>query len=162
MDFWVAHPIRSGDGPSINYAAWLRGGSPDMWHEAALSLWMHGFAPIFRFIRQPKCDTATVIALFFRFCGLGTRLTPDRSHVDQSDWQGRDLIDELRERLRAEFYARREIAVDGVRASERTFGVDAPLLNDEVLKRRLEGPTLNPAYPSKHDGKPDEWLRELT
>jgi hypothetical protein len=161
LDFWVANPVHPPDGPLYaRYAAWLRSGSPDTWHEAALSLWYHGYAPLFWIIRQPRCDMATALGLYYRYCGSSARLNgADRSKVYETE--AYDLTEECRERLHAEFYTRQEIAFDGVRAFEQNFGVDAPLLDDAVLKCRLEGRTVIPEYPHMYNGMPDEWLREF-
>jgi hypothetical protein len=157
LDFWAAHPVDPSEaGAYRRYAAWLRGGSPDSWHEAATSwMWSRGVAPVVWVIRQPDCDLATPIELFLNNCGYAPRLAgSDRSAIPEDEREQYDLTIELRDRLRAGFYTRQEIAYDGVRAFEQNFGADAPALDEAVFKRKLEGRTIPEEYPCKDNGIP--------
>jgi hypothetical protein len=121
---WAAHCKPWNDyfeSQFIAYAKWLKQASLEERHMAACRWnWNFGLAPILWIIRQPDCDIATALqvyfacdpAYFFKFNG-------DRNQVVSVNLESFDLLIEMKSRLEAGYYKRSNIAFDGRKALDR-------------------------------------------
>jgi len=91
----------------------LEQSDPDVWHQVAMGWnWDGGVAPLVWMIRQPQCDRATALLIYWRG-GPGSFLEySGRDEVPAFALEVFDLLAEVEDRLLSDFYARQEIAFD--------------------------------------------------
>jgi hypothetical protein len=120
LESWAEHCSPWGEPSSkyVAYARWLRTSStPDERHVAAdIWNWDYSHAPLLWMIRQPDCDKATALTIFFKgqpFYYL--EFVADRTKVPGHSLEIYDFLVEIRQRFAKGFYSRSEIAFDGER-----------------------------------------------
>jgi hypothetical protein len=115
-DDWGKPPVRF-----VAYAEWLIRATPDERHAAALNWnWDYGIPPILYIVRQPDCDLATALEIFYL-------AQPSYYHVFDDDpgctnFKDEDeygLIKEIRDGVNAGRFTRRDIAFLGVEPYDR-------------------------------------------
>ncbi len=130
-------------------AAWLRSASPDEWHTMASGWnWDNGAEPLIWIARQPDCDKATALLIYWRFepsyYAAENFIPPDKD----SAWQTLDAATVLHiaARWRAGFYRRAEIQWEGIRTRTDL----ARLRADETMVEPLPGRAVATGYGGKH------------
>jgi len=148
IDTWAAHCRPWNDySPEefVKFAAWLKNATPDERHMAAMHCnWDYGIAPLLWIVRQPDCDVATAVYIFFG-CQPSHCLGPDGDgHRAREASMGEvgAMMREIRERMESGFYARSEIRFDASREIEALHRVK---LDDAQLAEVLP-PNMKPRY----------------
>jgi hypothetical protein len=94
--------------------AWLETASPDDWHRAVLDFnWDQDIDPLFWIARQPQCDKATALTMFW----LGQPayyliLAAENGGTDDSDAPVWEMLKYIAQRINANGYVRSKIAFD--------------------------------------------------
>lgn len=143
-----------GDEPAqfIRYARWLISeATPDEMHVAATNWnWDYGEEPLFWVIRNPRCDKATALAIFF-LTEVMQSWPPELEPLDEaailaaSEQEVRGLHDlgrEIRARFARGFYTRSEIAYDPSNDIRLTGGDRVAALLPAVMHEALTGRSL--------------------
>jgi Domain of unknown function (DUF4274) len=106
------------------FARWLmQESTPDDWHRFVPNWnWDYGIEPLLWIVQQKECDRATALTAFYwtrpgEFLG-------ERAEVKPYALDSFDLINEIRQRFLAGFYARSSLAFDGARAFREEAYVD--------------------------------------
>lgn len=150
---WAAHCKPWNDyseSQFIAYAKWLKQASPDERHMAACRWnWDYGLAPLIWIIRQPDCDIATALTIYFacnpayhlEFCG-------DRDKVVSVNLDGFDFLMELKNRVETNFYKHSDIAFDSRKELESILRSNPTRLQIEAtipsnIKEYYDGRVLN-------------------
>jgi Domain of unknown function (DUF4274) len=105
----------------VAYAKWLKQASPEERHMAACCWnWNFGLAPILWIIRQPDCDIATALKVYFA-CDPAyfLKFNGERNQVVSVNMESFDLLIELKSRLELGYYKRSNIAFEGRNALDR-------------------------------------------
>jgi Domain of unknown function (DUF4274) len=94
-------------------AGYLEKGGPDEWHKIASGWnWDGGVEPLKWIIRQPQCDRATALLVYWKG-GPGFMAQYDsRDEVPSHALANYDLVKEVERRYLSDFYTRYEIAFD--------------------------------------------------
>jgi len=113
-------------------AEWLRrDAEPDGWHVSVSNWnWDHGLEPLLWIARQPACDKATALRIFY-WSRPGELLGFEhRNEVPDLQLTEFDITSEIRDRFMRGFYTRSEIAFDATNA----FNQEAYLPEDADLR----------------------------
>ena len=145
------------------YARWLSEiATPVDWHAATLG-WNcdHGFVPFFWIVRQPDCEKATALSLFYRFEPLRLLMQDvRRSDLDIEEVEVLELVKEIRARFVAGYYTRATLAFDGLEAFREEFGTQdmTPAVEAAVpaeMRVKIEGDILSSDGMEYADGFPN-------
>ena len=131
----------------IAYAKWLKRASPDERHMAACCWnWDYGLAPLIWIIRQPDCDIATALAVYFG-CepSYYLKFYGDRSQVPSINLEGFDFLTELKDRIETGYYKRSKIAFESRKALD-------IILRYEPTKEQIEA-TIPSNIKDYYDGR---------
>ena len=114
LDIWAANvdPAHLDPKLTIAFVTWLKAGSPDDWHHTAMHWnWDNDIAPLLWIIRQPDCDLATAVEIYY-LADPYHYFSPksDRAPEDRGEYYA--LIMEIRERVASGQFRRRELAFD--------------------------------------------------
>jgi hypothetical protein len=151
LDGWAAEDDtfpRGGAGePAARLAAWLRGASPDEWHAMAADWnWDNGDEPLIWIARQPDCDKATALLIYWGFDPSFFAARHFMPPADGSHWdmQAAAAVVHIAARWRAGFYRRAEIAWTDVprKPNLAQLGVDDSMarpLPGRVIEARFDG-----------------------
>lgn len=145
----------------VAYAEWLIKATPDQRHVAATGWnWDFGVTPLLYVIMQPDCDLATALAVFhLNEPDYFRRFDENPNCQDWMDEEAYDLTKEIRLRVNAGFYTRKEIAFDGIREYDRRIP-DAPFVDRAAFRVNLIGKTPPPIACNGY-GMPLEALKDL-
>jgi Domain of unknown function (DUF4274) len=92
----------------------LKSATPDEWHSVAEEWnWDQDIAPLYWIIKQPQCDMATALTIFFHACpeDAANDFASPRGLMQQVG-EGYGIAVEIRDRWERGFYTRSEIAYD--------------------------------------------------
>jgi hypothetical protein len=117
LDEWAAEEDRFPRGgagePGGALAVWLRSASPDEWHAMAAGWnWDNGAAPLIWIARQPDCDKATALLIYWGFQPSFYAAKDFMPPADGSHWDAlaAATVVHIAARWREGFYHRGEIA----------------------------------------------------
>ncbi len=110
-DDWGQPPVRF-----RAYAEWLIRATPDQRHAAALNWnWDYGVPPMLYIVRQPDCDLATALEIFYLAQpSYYHTFDDDPACADFKDEDVYGLIKEIRDGVNAGRFTRRDFAFPGV------------------------------------------------
>lgn len=117
LESWAANSSPWGEASDkyVAFATWLRStATPDQRHIVAQTWnWDYTHAPLLWIIRQPDCDVATALTVFFLGEPFFYVTYADRAAVPHHAVDVYDLLAEIRSRLDSGFYTRSAIAFAG-------------------------------------------------
>jgi Domain of unknown function (DUF4274) len=137
-ELWIEHQI-----------AWLKDASPEDWHRVALDFnWDNPIDPLFWIVRQPECDRATALTIFWlaqpSYRLMQSAEDDGESHA-ASDWK---MVQFIGDRINAKGYVRSGIAFDATPlllqdydelVAEGKKAPDVPLKAHPDMKRSIRG-----------------------
>lgn len=145
----------------VAYAEWLFKATPEQRHDAARNWnWDYGVPPLLYIVRQPDCDLATALEIFY----LAQPSWYHQFDVDPSckrllDGDVYSLVKEIRARVNAGGFSRREIAFDGIGMFDREIGANTEFTPRNVFRVKLPGKAVQDG--DFDDGVPIEALQAV-